>query len=105
MRWLPYVLSHMPSRLPTVVGFSDITFLHSMMLNCGRATIHGPMLTTLPATTKESRQALFQAMTSGRFPVLCGEILVDGAGRGRLTGGNRLRRTPGSGAWGAAPRH
>lgn len=88
MRWLPQVLSRLPSRPPTVVGFSDITFLHSLMLNNGGTTIHGPMLATLPDTSKESRQALFQAMTSGRFPALRGELLVDGAGRGRLIGGN-----------------
>lgn len=74
-----------------VVGFSDITVLHSHILaNFGIETLHGQMPLTIPDGTKPSleslRQALFGENVSYTLPA--GATNRAGTATGILTGGN-----------------
>ena len=74
------------------VGFSDITSLHQAIAKkTGLITFHGPMVTTLPKSDKESVQSFFTTLTRG-FPEPIAsrsvEIIKPGHGRGPLIGGN-----------------
>ncbi len=76
-----------------LVGFSDVSALHAMLLSAGVASIHGPMAKHLcqePADDP-STQALFDILTSDRsVEYSCGSDPKSFAGdaRGRLRGGN-----------------
>ena len=74
------------------IGFSDVTALHSAIFeNTGLVTFHGPMLTTLAKSDKSSVASFFETLTRGACaPLKPGsvEILKQGIGFGRITGGN-----------------
>ncbi len=89
MRWLPYVPEPRDGwRPPVVIGFSDVTFIHSWLVRRGACSIHGPMLSTLAATAAPARFFLYEVLLGGRFPDLQGEQVVPGACLGHLIGGN-----------------
>lgn len=76
-----------------LIGFSDITVLHSHLLQqAGLVSLHGPTLSTLAASDKDSLQRFHQCLTGNwRVPLQIKgvEILRGGAEiRGRLMGGN-----------------
>lgn len=75
-----------------LIGFSDITALHSAIFRqTGLTTFHGPMLTTLASSSEESltsiNQVLCQRQPEAIKPAGL-EILKKGTGHGRLQGGN-----------------
>ncbi len=74
------------------IGFSDVTvLLTALQQNSGLITLHGPMLTTLGTTDKNSLGDLFQRLTDPEpYPLRPDklEILRRGTAQGQLTGGN-----------------
>ena len=89
MRWLPYVPEPDDEWTPPVViGFSDVTFIHSWLVQRGACSIHGPMLSTLAATAARARTSLYSVLLGGPFPALQGEQVVPGTCLGPLIGGN-----------------
>ncbi|HLP05040.1 MAG TPA: LD-carboxypeptidase [Paludibacter sp.] len=75
-----------------LVGFSDITILHSVISNLGIASIHGVMakhLTELPATS-DSVVCLHRILTGilPEYSVPVHELNRPGVSEGRLIGGN-----------------
>lgn len=74
------------------IGFSDISALHSAILQkSGLITFHGPMLTTLGQSDRQSLSSFFHTLTHGSCPPPLTntiEILKQGYGAGRLAGGN-----------------
>lgn len=92
LRWLHLVdweaLAHSPRKNP-LIGFSDVTFLHSALLNIHwPILIHGPLLTTLAKTDAPSLNALWHLIRAGNAPTLSGEPLMQGSVTGHLIGGN-----------------
>ncbi len=90
------------------IGFSDITALHSAIAQkTGLVTFHGPMLTTLGKSDKESVHAFFDMLCRGEIrPIrpLSLEILKPGNASGVLAGGNlttavHLLATPYETSW------
>ncbi|NOQ45554.1 MAG: LD-carboxypeptidase [Desulfobulbaceae bacterium] len=80
------------SRPKFLIGFSDVTVLHSGIRQyAGLVTIHGPMLTTLGMADQQSVHYFFSVIT-GRWEEYAQlrnlEILQGGTGRGVLAGGN-----------------
>ncbi|MEZ0329820.1 MAG: LD-carboxypeptidase [Dissulfuribacterales bacterium] len=77
------------SRKNPLIGFSDVTFLHSALLNIHwPILIHGPLLTTLAKTDDTSLNALWHLIRTGNAPTLSGEPLQTGTVIGHLIGGN-----------------
>ncbi|MDH5523400.1 MAG: LD-carboxypeptidase [Desulfobulbaceae bacterium] len=75
-----------------VIGFSDLTVLLNIIVRqTGAMALHGPMLTTLPRSDRESLASFFHAIT-GRLPDQIKaddlEIITGGNAQGRLVGGN-----------------
>ena len=73
-----------------IVGFSDITVLHAETTARRIASIHGPVVTTLPSMS-ESARSDFQSLLEGSgkrvwFPRL--QVLSPGSAEGVLVGGN-----------------
>jgi muramoyltetrapeptide carboxypeptidase len=75
-----------------LVGFSDVTvLLNGLYRHTGLITFHGPMLTTLAGTDKESMEKFLLCLTRQEPPALRPDrlkILRRGTARGRLLGGN-----------------
>jgi len=75
-----------------LIGFSDLTVLLStVQQRTGLITFHGPMLTTLPKSDRESQESFFNLLTGRSTPeikVKGLEILKNGQARGRLLPGN-----------------
>ncbi len=73
-----------------IIGFSDVTVLHSHIHNLGVATIHGIMAFSVPATdmtSKESlRQIIFGEWYSYSIPTASNNKI--GVGTGQIVGGN-----------------
>ncbi len=90
LRWATMIdLSRLRSQsMPTIVGFSDLTLLHLLMLKRSIKGIHGPLISTLPGTCPEDRHALFKCMKDGKAPTLKGRGLFPGRAKGILVGGN-----------------
>ena len=88
-RWLSMVpwdrIGHEASVL---IGFSDVSFLHSALFQQGHLSIHGPLISTLPNTTGSARKALWTCLDQGEFPSLSGTTLSPGKAKGPLIGGN-----------------
>ncbi|MFH1152498.1 MAG: LD-carboxypeptidase [Pseudomonadota bacterium] len=77
-----------PKRL---AGFSDSTaLLTAIQIRTGLAVIHGPVVTSLADAGSETLASLFRALTSDLDGVIAkaDKIIVRGAARGILTGGN-----------------
>ncbi len=90
LRWLKQVQweNIKGRRHPVVLGFSDLTFLHSVSVRHGIPAIHGPLLSTLPYTENASRKLLWQAIVNKTFPTLPGKVIKEGRASGTLIGGN-----------------
>ncbi|MFA7346719.1 MAG: LD-carboxypeptidase [Desulfurivibrionaceae bacterium] len=75
-----------------LIGFSDLTVLLStVQQKTGLITFHGPMLTTLPKSDRDSQESFFNLLTGRSMPeikVKGLEILKGGQARGRLLPGN-----------------
>jgi muramoyltetrapeptide carboxypeptidase len=75
-----------------LIGFSDLTVLLSaIQQRTGLTTFHGPMLTTLPKSDRDSQEAFFHLLTGRAQPeikVKGLEILKGGQASGRLLPGN-----------------
>ncbi len=72
-----------------VVGFSDITAVHSQIQKLGFQSIHGPMVVTVfmdDRSAESLRQALFGENLSYHFPAT--ELNKTGLTEGQLVGGN-----------------
>ncbi len=82
----------MVRRPKPVIGFSDITALHQVILmKTGLVTFHGPMVTTLAKLTGQGRQMWCDALTGRRgFSTLFSDlrVLKPGSAEGLLMGGN-----------------
>lgn len=65
-----------------LIGFSDITALLWSLANQGISGIHGPVLTTLPDESEETRDRLMALVQGNPVPPLTG----DGWGRGKAIG-------------------
>lgn len=73
----------------SLIGFSDVTFLHSALMGIKwPGLIHGPLLTTLAKTDAPSLNALWNLLRTGRATGLSGEPLLAGRATGHLIGGN-----------------
>lgn len=70
-----------------IVGFSDVTALHSLWWQAGMLSIHGPMLARL-ATESEATRSRVLDVVAGRCEPVQGHTLRTGRATGRLTGGN-----------------
>lgn len=77
----------------TLIGFSDITILHQTLFQTtNMVTLHGPMLTTLPSSNRETVERLYACLrgkwnTPLQYPKI--EVLRGGDPvRGTLLGGN-----------------
>ena len=93
LRILPAIDYRLIAECPKIlVGFSDITALHSAICReTGLVTFHGPMITTLGKIDADSLFSFFETLTRG----VCGpvatrslEVLRGGRASGRLAGGN-----------------
>ncbi|OGQ97815.1 MAG: LD-carboxypeptidase [Deltaproteobacteria bacterium RIFOXYD12_FULL_55_16] len=75
-----------------LIGFSDLTvLLLAIQQKTGLITFHGPMLTTLPRSDRDSQEAFIQLLTGRSAPEIKTkglEILKGGQARGRLLPGN-----------------
>ncbi len=92
LRILPHIDYNLIKANPKpFIGFSDISALHSAILEkTGLITFHGPMLTTLGKSNRQSLTSFFHTLTHGSCLPLTSkvEILKQGNSTGRLTGGN-----------------
>lgn len=72
-----------------LVGFSDVTALHALWARAGVASIHGPVVCSLPRASEVVRDAWF-ALLEGETPPPLRDLSVVRAGRaaGRLFAGN-----------------
>lgn len=90
------------------IGFSDLTvLLHAIYQKTGMVTFHGPMVTTLAKSDRESK-AVFCKILGGSTPTMLKPeqvaIIKDGSAAGVLLGGNlatlvHLIATPFEPAW------
>lgn len=88
-RWLSMVpWDRIGNEAPILIGFSDVSLLHSALVQKGRLSIHGPLVSTLPDTTEPARKALWTCLDQGEFPGLSGTALSTGKAKGPLIGGN-----------------
>lgn len=75
-----------------IIGYSDITLLHSHIHNFGIQTLHAVMLQGYPKSTAQSvesiRKVIFGESLNYQFPVHENNRGEGTAVRGRLTGGN-----------------
>jgi muramoyltetrapeptide carboxypeptidase len=75
-----------------LIGFSDLTaLLLAIQQRTGLITFHGPMLTTLPRSDRDSQEAFFNQLTGQPRPeikIKNLEILQSGQAQGRLLPGN-----------------
>ena len=89
LRWLSMVpWDQIGYGNPVLIGFSDVSFIHSALFQQGHLSIHGPLISTLPITTEPARKALWTCLDQGKFPSLSGTTLSPGKANGQLIGGN-----------------
>ncbi|MCF8068169.1 MAG: LD-carboxypeptidase [Desulfobacterales bacterium] len=73
-------------------GFSDITvLLNAFYRKCGLVTFHTPLVTTLPASTENTKKRFFEAFTADIWENIVPEspvIIRSGHAGGPLVGGN-----------------
>lgn len=102
LRLLPLVdLAGLRARPVPLVGFSDGTALLALAARAGIASVHGPVVTQLPALAESDLSALYRILEEPSPGTLCTDLadLVPGRAQGRLFGGNlevfsRLVGTP-----------
>jgi muramoyltetrapeptide carboxypeptidase len=89
LRWLSMVpWDQIGYKAPVLIGFSDVSLLHSALVQKGHLSIHGPLISTLSNTTEPARKALWTCLNQGKFPCLSGNTLSTGKAKGTLIGGN-----------------
>lgn len=72
-----------------VIGFSDVTALHTALHRADRGpAIHGPVVHSLPVTDAASRAHLWDLLAGRAVEPLVGTAWVPGEARGPLLGGN-----------------
>jgi muramoyltetrapeptide carboxypeptidase len=73
-----------------IIGFSDVTTLHSHIHNLGIATIHAMMPGGMKNATFEAKQTLYQALFGYgyRFEIPSDSLNIQGSAKGILVGGN-----------------
>ncbi len=75
-----------------LVGFSDITVLHSAIgSRCNMVTIHGPVVASLADSGKDNIRQFAAMLTGSRYPAIPVanlEVLRSGRARAPLVGGN-----------------
>jgi muramoyltetrapeptide carboxypeptidase len=73
-----------------LVGFSDITVLHSALQNIGLASIHGPMVKTFSDATQDSVKSFFQVLEGNAMNYNFNNHVLNRLGvvSGMLVGGN-----------------
>jgi len=74
LRWLSMVpWDRIGHEAPVLIGFSDVSFLHSALFQQGHLSIHGPLISTLPITTEPAKKPYGHALikeNSPAFPAL-----------------------------------
>ncbi|OPL14423.1 MAG: hypothetical protein AVO38_02295 [delta proteobacterium ML8_D] len=89
LRWLGMLpWDQIRPEAPVLIGFSDVSFLHSAFFQQGHLSIHGPLVSTLPNTSESARETLWTCLDQGKFPSLLGTPLSHGKAEGQLIGGN-----------------
>src|SRR5690554_5679970 len=73
-----------------IIGFSDITVLHSHIHNLGVATLHAIMPFSVPKASEEAKETLRKALfdTSYNFQIMSNSHNKKGKSKGLLVGGN-----------------
>jgi muramoyltetrapeptide carboxypeptidase len=76
-----------------LIGFSDLTVLHNYFSQkTGLISLHGPVLTSLAASDRDSLERFYQCLTGNwRLPLSTQEVEIlrgSGEATGRLMGGN-----------------
>ncbi len=94
LRLLPFLdLEELKKHQKILVGFSDLSILHTLLYqNNDLITFHGPMLTTLASSDKDSLERFYASIT-GKWDksINCNSIEIVRGGdpvSGRLLGGN-----------------
>jgi muramoyltetrapeptide carboxypeptidase len=79
-----------PFQIPPIIGFSDITALHSYFWKkLGRTGIHAPMVVNLPKVERDCLDLLLEILHRKRMElVLEGRAFQEGEAKGYLFGGN-----------------
>ncbi|MFD0700855.1 S66 peptidase family protein [Myroides pelagicus] len=73
-----------------IIGFSDVTVLHSHIHNLGVETIHGIMAFSVPKATEDSKESLRKMLYGEKvsYDVDANNNNIEGAVEGVLVGGN-----------------
>jgi muramoyltetrapeptide carboxypeptidase len=73
-----------------IIGFSDVTVLHSHLNNMGIQSIHGTMPISIPKATKEAKESLKKALFGEplSYTFSCDILNHLGKAKGQLVGGN-----------------
>lgn len=90
LKWLQHIdwerIKELQS-IPLVIGFSDVTFLHSCLSNSKKISLHAPLFTTLPKSSENTLNNFL--ITLSECPqTLKGNIFKEGEATGKLIGGN-----------------
>jgi len=90
LKWLQYI--HWDkikdnAKIPLIIGFSDVTFLHSCLSKANKVSLHAPLFTSLPTSSDETLNSLLITL-GGKPQTLKGHSFKEGLTTGKLIGGN-----------------
>ncbi|MGV3697600.1 S66 peptidase family protein [Flavobacterium sp.] len=73
-----------------IIGFSDVTVLHSHLNTMGFESIHGTMPVSIPRATDEAKNSLCAALFGDKLQYIldCDALNHNGKAKGELVGGN-----------------
>lgn len=73
-----------------IIGFSDVTVLHSHLNRMGIESIHGTMPVSIPRATDEAKNSLCAALFNDKlqYTLDCDALNHNGKAKGQLVGGN-----------------
>lgn len=73
-----------------LVGFSDVTTLHSHLNTCGFASIHGIMAFSVPNTSEEAKETLHKSLFGEplKYSLPADPLNREGIAKAELVGGN-----------------
>lgn len=73
-----------------IIGFSDVTVLHSHLNRMGIESIHGTMPVAIPRATDEAKNSLCAALFGDKlqYSLDCDALNHNGTAKGELVGGN-----------------
>ncbi len=73
-----------------IVGFSDVTVLHSHLNNMGFQSLHATMPVAIPRATEDAKESLRKALFGEKleYTLSCDAINHPGKAKGELVGGN-----------------